>query len=203
MDACFDCLSWQSSAVQHPLTSSEEDLAEERLFTGITAGQENLIYHIPVTTHNSSQNQAFYGALQSFPTAVPKARAASHPRAPDLPHRSSHSPPTSQLASSSPITRSKRQLFTLGNLSQLEKENLSTAKFNPTQSQPVSHVLLHSPCKRLVPLFLAMSGFQESGELSHINTEYWTTLYSKSAKEWALWKKALFWLGYKSKFLNH
>lgn len=179
MDACCDCLPWQNPSVQHSLISSDEDLAKERFFTGITAGQESLRYHIPITTQNSSQNKAFYVRLQSFPTPVLKARTTSHPGAPDL-HHQSHSPPTSQLASSSLTTRSKRQCYTLHNLSQLEKENLSTAKFNPTQPQPVSHVLLHSLCKSHFPLFLVMSGFQEWGEPSHINSEYWITLYSKS-----------------------
>lgn len=160
MDACFRYLPWQNSAVKCSLTSPEEDLAEERLFTGITAGQESLRYHIPVTAQNSSQNKAFYGTLQSFPTAVPKARTTSHATALDLHHQSSL-PPSSQLASSSPSTKSKRQLFTHHNLSQLEKENLSSAKCNPTQSQPVSHVLLLSPCKRHFPLSSAMAGFQE------------------------------------------
>lgn len=169
MDACFGCLPWQNSAVPHSLTSSEEDSADERLFTGITAGQESLRYHIHITAQNSSQNKAFYGMLESFPTTVPKGRATSHSRAPGLHHQSSHSPPTSQLASSSPSTRSKRQFFTHCNLSQLEKENLTIAKFNPTQSQPVSHVPLHSPCKKHLPLFLAMSGFQEWGELCILN----------------------------------
>lgn len=142
MDACFDCLSWQNPAVQHSLTSSDEDLAEERFFTGITGDQESLRYHNPITTQNSSQNKAFYVRLQSFPTPVLKTRTTSHPGTPD--HHQSHSPTTSQLSSSSLSTRSKRQCYTLCNLSQLEKENLSTAKFNPTQpSQFLTFFCIH------------------------------------------------------------
>ena len=70
------------------------------------------------------------------------------------------------------------------NLSQLVKQNnLSIAKFNPTQSQLISRALLHSP-KRYLPLFLAMSGCHEWGEPSDFNSEYWIILFNKSATEW-------------------
>lgn len=150
MDACFDCLPWQNSTVQYSLGSSEEGLAEERLFTGIT-DTTSLLLHITSPS----------ATLQSFPTPKPKARANSHPGAPDLHHQSSHSLPTSQLSSSSPVPDPKGNSSHFSTWANKEKKTYPLPSLIPHSPSQFLTFLLYSPCKRHFPLFLAMPGFQE------------------------------------------
>lgn len=87
----------------------------------------------------------FYGTLQSFPADVNEGREEQLPIQQHLTLTTTSLPtpsPTSQLTSSSPSTRSKRQLFTHCNLSQLEKQN----------NLPLPSLIPHSPSQFLTLL---------------------------------------------------